>query len=86
MQIKLKISYSVNHKKGPFCLLRTKAYFMKNVPLLIRNNPASVCPSNNSIIAPDKLFPHPCVDGRISLQAHIPPYNVSYGKGFICHD
>lgn len=32
---------------------------MKNVPLHIRNNPASVCPSNNSIIAPDKLFPHP---------------------------
>lgn len=56
MQKKLKISHSVNYKKGHFCESRTKAYFMKTVPLLIRNNPASVCPSHNSIIAPDKQY------------------------------
>lgn len=43
-------------EKGPFCVLRTKAYFMKNEPLLIQNNRVSVCPSNNSIIAPDKQY------------------------------
>lgn len=56
MQIKLKISHSVNHKKRPFCVLRTKVQFIKNVPLLTGNNPASVCPSNNSIRTPNKQF------------------------------